>query len=291
VSFLPPQPRSGGVPGQPTEWSAPRPPTPVGPPSLPPPPLSPPPGPAPAPRAHRAHRARNLLAAVLVSFAVMIAGLSLAAFFASVLAVRAESTLSSNDLSEFAQSVGSQIGRTDPHATSDPRTQTAIRQALQDPQVEQQLAGSPAAGSHSLNQELSALDPSLGAALSKSPIDLDTGRHDLAVAAHDLRIGAIAGGALAAMLVGCSLLLSSRRDRVLRRVGRWALIVSGFALLLGWLVPWLFVTHAHGTPRSVAAWFYTGESTAHAVYLALFGFGVLAVVVARLVRESRRDAV
>ena len=245
------------------------------------------PGVAQAPQSGpRYRRTRDVFGGCLVSIAIVVAGISLLAYLASITFLRAESTLSSNDLSNFTQTIGSQIAQANPSFSSDPLGPGAIQQALQNPSIVQGLAKSPSLGSQSLNQQLTQLDPSLGSTLSKSPVQLDTGYNLLADVQHYLQVGPIWGAALAVVLVVIALVVSLRRDKVMRRIGRWAIMVSVFALLFGWLLPWFLSSHVQGTLGSLAAWYYNGQSTAHVVYLALFAFGIGAYAIGSLLKPA-----
>jgi hypothetical protein len=232
----------------------------------------------------RYRRTRDVAGGCLVALATLIAGLSLIAYLASVTLLRAESTLSSNDLSKFTQNIGSQIAQASPGFTSDPLGPGAIQKALQNPSIVQGLSQSTSQGSQSLNQQLTQLDPSLGPTLQKNPIQLDIGNGLLANLQHSLQTAPIWGALLAAALVLIALAVSLRRDQVLRRVGRWAIAVSLFAVLVGWVLPWFLASHVNGLVGSLASWYSNDQSVAHTVYLALFAFGVAAYAAGSLLK-------
>jgi hypothetical protein len=233
-----------------------------------------------APAAPR-YNGRNIFAGLLTSLAILIAMLSLLAFFLSVAALRAESTLSAPDLSNFTQSIGAQIAKANPNG---PLSQGAIQQALQNPSLIQQLSKSPQQGSQALNQQLSHLDPSLSQTLSKNPVSLDLGNNFIAGAQQNLQDSAIWGALIAAALVILALLISSRRDNVLRRIGKWAIWVSIFAVLFGWVLPWYLSTHVGGLIGSLASWYSDSQTTAHTVYLLLLIGGLGAYVAGKILK-------
>jgi hypothetical protein len=234
----------------------------------------------PAPAAPR-YNGRNIFAGLLTSLAILIAMLSLLAFFLSVAALRAESTLSAPDLSNFTQSIGAQIAKANPNG---PLSQGAIQQALQNPSVIQQLSKSPQQGSQALNQQLSHLDPSLSQTLSKNPVQLNLGNNFIAGAQQNLQNGAIWGALIAAGLVILALLISTRRDNVLRRIGKWAIWVSIFAVLFGWVLPWYISMHVGGLIGSLASWYSDSQATAHTVYLLLLIGGLGAYVAGKILK-------
>jgi hypothetical protein len=233
--------------------------------------------PARAPR----YSGRNIFAGLLTSLAILIAVLSLLAFFFSVAALRAESTLSAGDLSNFTQNIGSQIAKANPNS---PLPSGAIQQALQNPAVVQQLSKSPQQGSQALNQQLAHLDPSLAQTLAKNPVQLDLGNNIFAGAQQYLQNGAILGALIASGLVALALLISNRRDNVLRRIGKWAIWVSIFAVLTGWVLPWFITTHVGGLVGSLASWYSNSQATAHSVYLFLLFGGIAAYVAGKILK-------
>jgi hypothetical protein len=235
--------------------------------------------PAPAPRLGRT---RGVIASLLTTFAILIAMLSLLAFFLSVAALRAESTLSSNDLSSFTQNIGSQIAKANPG--NGPLPQGAIQQALQNPSIVKQLANSPQQGSQALNQQLAHLDPSLGSALSKNPVQLNIGNNLFADAERYLHDGAVWGATVALGLVAIAIVIARRRDKVLRRVGRWAIVVSIFAILFGWILPWFISTHIGGVIGNLASWYSNSQTVAHTVYLSLLIGGLVAYVAGNILK-------
>jgi hypothetical protein len=235
-------------------------------------------GTAPAPRSGRG---RQILASLLTAIAILIAMLSLLAFFLSVAALRAESTLSSSDLSNFTQNIGAQIAKANPNG---PLPEGPIQKALQDPSVVQKLSKSSQQGSQALNQQLIHLDPSLAQTLAKNPVQLDLGNNIFATAQQYLHDGAVWGALIASGLVAMALLIANRRDAILRRVGKWAIWVSIFAVLTGWVIPWFISTHLGGLVGSLASWYADSQATAHTVYLLLLIGGIAAYVAGKTLK-------
>jgi len=236
--------------------------------------------PAPPPR----YSGRNIFASLLTSLAILVAVISLLAFFLSVAALRAASTLSPNDLSSFTQNIGSQIAKANPGLGNGPLPAGAIQQALQNPAIVQQLSKSPQQGSQALNQQLAHIDPSLSQTLAKNPIQLNLGNNIFATGQQYLQDGAIWGALIASGLVAMALLISSRRDTVLRRIGKWAIWVSIFAMLFGWVLPWLVSTHVGGLIGSLASWYSNSQTTAHTVYFSLLVGGIAAYVAGKILQ-------
>ena len=236
------------------------------------------------------HPIRNLAGSILANLAVVVAGLSLMAFFASVAAQRAQSTFSPADLLKAEQAITAQIGHVDPHLAGDSQAQAAVQQSLQNPSVVSDYMRSPSVGSQTFNDTLARLDPALAPALAQNQLRLGSGIAVINNVEKGLRSAAILGGAGASLLALIALLISARRDRVLHRIGQWAVMVSIFAVLVGWVLPWWVQNHATGSIRSVASFFSNGQTDAHAVYLALFILGVAMLVMSSLVRQNRRTA-
>jgi len=231
----------------------------------------------------RSRAVRDVVGALCVSLAVLSAGTALFAWTGSILVRRAETELSSLVLAQSEQSILRQLGAQAPGVTSNAQAQSAVQSALADPAVEQALAASPGAGAASLEHELAQLDPSLGPALSGHPISVDLGRREFARVATDLRTAAVIAASCAAGLVALALLVAGRRDRVLRRVGRWAAVVGILAILTTWVVPTIVLsTTTRGTAHSVARSLETGSAQLHPLYVVLAAVGLAAVAAARL---------
>jgi hypothetical protein len=236
------------------------------------------------------HTFRNLAGAILVNIAVLLAGLSLLAFLGSLTLLHGEQTLSDSAFDKARQTVMTQIGNSNPVAASDPQATTAIQQALQNPAIVEKLSQSEQSGSQALSDELARLDPSLAPSLAQTPLSIDTGMNLLSDAEKNLHQGAILGSLLAALLAASALVVTTRRDRVLRRLGRWAISVSIVAVLIGWVLPWWLESHATGTVQSLATFLNNTQSTAHIVYLVLFVSGVAMLVLASMIKRVPRLA-
>jgi len=238
----------------------------------------------------RPRTGRDVLAGFLVGIAILMAGAGLAAWFGSLLIQRIETEISSLVLGQSTQSLYQQLEGVDPSLAHDPQVKGAISSALKNPKVDQSVAQSPS-GSRELQRELSSLDPSLGPVLAGHPLSVDTGRHDVALVAKDLREAAI-GAALAALaLVALALLVAGRRDLVLGRVGRWAAVIGVMAILSTWLVPWLVLRSSkRGAGESVATAIYQSGVPSHVIFVVLAVAGLLGAITARALARPRWDA-
>lgn len=225
---------------------------------------------------------------MLVTFGVLSASASLSTWWASVLVVHAEGTLSSTLFSQADASIVSQLGSVDPAIAGSTGTRNAIESVLHDPAVLRDMASSTD-GSRALDSSLSEADPALGAVVSQHPLSLDTGRHDLAVAATDLRTASKDALAVAICLCLAAMVTSRRRDRVLRHIARWATWTGGIGLLSSWLLPDAaksIVTR--GVLHGVVGTFGASGTSMRPVLLPLFLGGLTAYAAARVVRTGEQ---
>jgi hypothetical protein len=238
----------------------------------------------------RPRTGRDVVAGILVGIAILVAGAGLAAWFGSLLVQRIETELSSLVLGQSTTSLYQQLEGIDPGVAHDPQAKSAISSALKNPSVDQSVAQSPT-GSSELQRELSSLDPSLGPVLAGHSLTVDTGRHDAALAAKDLRNAALGATLASLALVALAMLVAGRRDLVLRRVGIWAAVIGVSAIISTWLVPWLVLRNAKpGTGESVAKAIYQSGAPSHVMFVVLAVAGLLGAVVARLLTRPAWDA-
>jgi hypothetical protein len=94
-----------------------------------------------------------------------------------------------------------------------------------------------------------------------------------------LRTAEIALLVVAVLLVGAALLLGPSRDRILIRVGFWAIGASIFQLLIWYVLPRLLGHFTNDWAQVAAAALRAGGTGLLTVFGALAGLGVAALVV------------
>lgn len=146
------------------------------------------------------------------------------------------------------------------------------------------LGTSKANVSDALLTQLRHVDPAAAAAVSKLPTAgnpltaIPGGLTSAASKAHSaLRIATIALLVLAVALVGLALLVGPSRDRILIRVGYWAIAASAVQLLIWFALPKLLGHFTNGWAQVAVAALRAGGSGLIAVFGLLAALGVVAL--------------
>lgn len=218
---------------------------------------------------------REHLGRLLTVLALVIGMVALGAWWSSLLVAKASGTLTKLVEAEAARQITSEINQLSPGTGGLASTQQAIQRALHDPQVTQALAGSGSAGSQALRSQLSRLDPNLAQFANSNAIAVDVGQHTLARVAHDLRSTARTAAIAAGILAIAALVVSPLRQRVLRQLGMWAIIICGLAVIASWFVPDIVERYTHGSARDTALTILHGGDPARAALLWCLGAGAV----------------
>ena len=215
---------------------------------------------------------------LLTVLALVLGMVALGAWWSSLLVAKASGTLTKLVAAQAGRQITSEINRLSPGTGGMASTQQAIQRALQDPQVTQALAGSGSAGSQALRSQLSRLDPNLSQFANSNAIAVDVGQHTLARVAHDLRSTSKTTAIVAGILAAAALVVSPLRERALRHLGMWAVIICGLAVIASWVVPDIVGHYTHGNARDTALTILHGGDPARAALLWCLGAGAVALL-------------
>jgi hypothetical protein len=155
------------------------------------------------------------------------------------------------------------------------------------PALASTLGSSKASVSDALLAQLQQVDPGAAAAVAKSPVGggnpltaLPSGLTSAASKAHStLRTVEIALMVGAIGLVGLALLIGPSRNRILIRVGYWAIAASAVQLLIWFGLPRLLESFSNDWAQVAAAALRAGGSGLLTVFGVLAGVGVVALLV------------
>ncbi|HUO48761.1 MAG TPA: hypothetical protein VMU09_08010 [Acidimicrobiales bacterium] len=195
-------------------------------------------------------RSRKIAARVLVGLGLIVASLSLSAWWAQAVIAREFPLVTSLALHDLESQLASQV-QTQLHGSGlTPAQQQAATHALDDPAVRQAIASGGSTGS--VSQALAKADPALAPLLAKHPLTLPPVGRTVTRDAQWVRPIAAAGLGLAAVLCGLALLVGTDRFRLARSIGWWGLLAGGLPLLVGRVLPHaLGLAHGHGAWASV----------------------------------------
>jgi hypothetical protein len=296
----PPQPGYPGYPGYPPDagdgWSPARPSAPT------PPPASTPRGshrsgpPRPGGGGARpAARSRSTLGAFLTTIGCLAGSLAVAAFVIATLVVNPErpgqvvkAVLgTSAGRSVATDAIASTLRQADPSLTP-VQAATDAKAIVASPSLAASLGSSKANVSSALLTELKQVDPAAAAAVSAhastspataSPLSaLPTQALSAASHVHSvLRSIALLLLIVGVAAVGMALLIGPRRDRVLLRVGLWALAASAVQLAIWLGLPALFGHFTNPWSQVAAAALRAGSTGLLTVFVTLAVAGAIAV--------------
>ncbi|MHB8438288.1 MAG: hypothetical protein ACYDD4_03900 [Acidimicrobiales bacterium] len=195
------------------------------------------------------HLVRRFTARLSVSLGLFAAGTSLSMWWTSLVASQAQSAISAaNGLpKELAGVVGQAIGS--------------------------KTATGAGAATHAAEQAIGQVNFNAGP--------------QVAHIAHDLRLVALGALAVALILVatGAALTLSGSRHKVTHRVGRWATLTGGAAVVLTWVAPAIASAEGHGTVHTVAHTVLVAGTPGRMVSSFLCATGVVVLIAASAARR------
>jgi len=195
-------------------------------------------------------RSRKIAARLLVGLGLVVASLSLTAWWAQAVITREFPVVSALALHALEAEVTSQV-QDQLHAGGlTPAQQQAAARAVDSPAVRQALTSG--ASSSSVSSALAAADPALAPFLAKHPLAVPPVGRTITRDAQRVRPIAAAGLGLGAALCALALLVGTDRFRLARSIGWWGLLAGGLPLLVGRVLPEAQgLAHGHGAWASV----------------------------------------
>jgi len=223
-------------------------------------------------------RSRRIAARVLVALGLVVASLSLSAWWAQAIISREFPVVTALALHSIEAAAAGQLQAQLGASGLTPAQRQAATNALDDPRVHQALtSGDPGAA---VSSALVQADPALAPVLRRHPISLPPVGRTVTRDVDRFRPIAAGGLVLGAVLVGLALAVGTDRFRVARQVGWWGLLAGGLPLLAGRALPnALGLAHGHGAWGSLARTELTATAPLVALSLGLCAGGAVLVAV------------
>ena len=237
---------------------------------------------------------RGTLGGALTALGLLAASLALAAFVLSTLVLdpaRPGEVLKAVLTTQAGRSIATEALataiRTSAPGTSAAQANKDAAAIVASPALASGLGSSKSQVSDALLAQLAQVDPAAATAVSKLPAStgsplsaLPNGLVSDGRKAHSaLRTSEIALSLAAVALVGIALLLGPARDRILIRVGRWAIAASVIQLLIWFGLPRLLGHFTDSWAQVGAATLRAGGTGLLTVFWLLAGLGAVALII------------